>query len=303
MKDGIEYILRFGNVEGTEEGSDEPKLNRYMLVTARLDDSKLPIPEMPEGLTAEDLKKPEETTEESETPADATQPPAEAEGEGTGAATSSYRETAEETFVALIDPQQAAGDAPQETPAAEDEPPAAEEAAAPEEAEATETEETPTTEPENSETPDATEAAPSTDPPPGGEEAAASTAEDSPAEETENGDAAPDAETGEPPAEEEAVDVVAQREQAAKEYQRKLDEWREKKDEAEKKVRELNARFADWYYVISEDVYKKLHLNRSDLIQVSESAKDEGFGLDAFRELESQGVETEETDESDDSDN
>jgi hypothetical protein len=55
-------------------------------------------------------------------------------------------------------------------------------------------------------------------------------------------------------------------------------------------VRELNGRFADWYYVISEDVYKKLHLSRSDIIKEGAKAADEGTGLNAFRKLEKEGL-------------
>jgi hypothetical protein len=29
----------------------------------------------------------------------------------------------------------------------------------------------------------------------------------------------------------------------------------------------LNARFADWFYMIAEDDYKKLHVSRSDIIK------------------------------------
>ncbi len=53
---------------------------------------------------------------------------------------------------------------------------------------------------------------------------------------------------------------------------------------------ELNARFADWYYIISEDEYKKIHLGRDELIQVKESAKKEGHGVDAFRKLQDDGL-------------
>ena len=52
----------------------------------------------------------------------------------------------------------------------------------------------------------------------------------------------------------------------AKENQRKLDERKEKVDQARKKVQELNARFADWYYVVSDSVYRKLTLSREQLI-------------------------------------
>ena len=48
------------------------------------------------------------------------------------------------------------------------------------------------------------------------------------------------------------------------------------KEEAEKKVRELNARFADWYYVISDDVYRKIHLSRDQIIKKKEAKEGEG---------------------------
>lgn len=82
----------------------------------------------------------------------------------------------------------------------------------------------------------------------------------------------------------------AERERIKRENQRKRDEYQEKRRKAEARVAELNARFADWYYVISEDVYKKVHLGRSDIIKEGALAKDEGFGVDAFRKLESQNL-------------
>ncbi|MDR0391110.1 MAG: hypothetical protein LBH59_04315, partial [Planctomycetaceae bacterium] len=33
------------------------------------------------------------------------------------------------------------------------------------------------------------------------------------------------------------------------------------------RVKKLSARFSDWYYVISEDVYKKIHLTESSIIR------------------------------------
>ena len=85
--------------------------------------------------------------------------------------------------------------------------------------------------------------------------------------------------------------IKSERERIVKENKRKQDEHKEKRSKAEEKVRELNARFADWYYVISEDAYKKVHLGRGDIVKEREAVKDEGFGVDAFRKLESEGVE------------
>ena len=75
-----------------------------------------------------------------------------------------------------------------------------------------------------------------------------------------------------------------------KENRRKMEDWEDRKKKATTRVTELNARFADWYYVISEDVYKKVHLSRADIIKEVSGAKDEGFGIDAFRKLEQDGI-------------
>ena len=60
---------------------------------------------------------------------------------------------------------------------------------------------------------------------------------------------------------------LGQRKTIEKENLRKLDEYNEKIKEGQEKVVELNDRFGDWYYVISNDVYKQIHLSRDDVIQ------------------------------------
>jgi hypothetical protein len=73
-----------------------------------------------------------------------------------------------------------------------------------------------------------------------------------------------------------------------KEYQKKVDERNDNIKKGQQKVRELNGRFADWYYVISEDVYKKVHLSRADIVKSKEGG--EGVGVDSFRKLEEEGL-------------
>ena len=53
MKDGYRYLLRFGSVEGTDDESEEGGLNRYLFVTASVDESKFPEPEL-EDLPSDD---------------------------------------------------------------------------------------------------------------------------------------------------------------------------------------------------------------------------------------------------------
>jgi len=78
----------------------------------------------------------------------------------------------------------------------------------------------------------------------------------------------PDA--GKKPKDEKKADLQKERQRIEKENKRKQEEYDEKIAEGEKKVAELNTRFADWYYVISESVYKKIHLGRGDIIKRKE---------------------------------
>ncbi len=60
--------------------------------------------------------------------------------------------------------------------------------------------------------------------------------------------------------------LEAVRERIKKENQRKIDDRNEKIAASRKKVQELNARFSDWYYVVSDSAYKKLKVSRDQLI-------------------------------------
>ena len=49
------------------------------------------------------------------------------------------------------------------------------------------------------------------------------------------------------------------------------DEWESQVEAGRERSEELNARFADWYYVISSESFESLRLTRSDLVQPIES--------------------------------
>jgi hypothetical protein len=72
----------------------------------------------------------------------------------------------------------------------------------------------------------------------------------------------------------------AERERIEKENKRKQDEYDQKVADAKKRVSELNARFADWYYVISDEVYRKIHLSHDEVFKKKEPAKDAKAGND-----------------------
>lgn len=93
---------------------------------------------------------------------------------------------------------------------------------------------------------------------------------------------------------------AAERKRVQLENERKEKEYNDKLEEGRKLSQELNDRFADWYYVISDDVYQKIDLDRAEIVKakeqdeadISDSAIDgeseessTGVGVDAFEEL------------------
>jgi hypothetical protein len=60
--------------------------------------------------------------------------------------------------------------------------------------------------------------------------------------------------------------LEAAREKVEKENQRKKDEYEKKIADGKKRVEELNARFADWFYIIPDETYQKIHLTRDNLL-------------------------------------
>lgn len=60
--------------------------------------------------------------------------------------------------------------------------------------------------------------------------------------------------------------LEAQRAKIEKENKRNQDSYDRQIAAGKKRVAELNARFADWYYIISDEEYRKIHLGRDELI-------------------------------------
>lgn len=328
---GVKYLLRFGesvaNLSSVvaEDGQESSGLRRYLLVSAVLDESKFPAPDLeplpetvadmlarqqaqaaPSSLPAQpapadasdaaDSEEDREEREESDAPAS----PEAAETQPEPAAEQEAEPAAEEQPEAATEPaaEEPAAEEPAVTEDAETEvkddsaalrsmrvrPVAFQaEQAAPEVAQ---------TQPEAN-----SEDSPSEEQPPEENQAdSAQTADDAQVEadadktETEQppADSAADAAqassvdaakpAAKPAAEPAKSDEELQeelefvREQIAKENQRKIDARKEKMESARKRVQELNARFADWYYVVSDEVYKKLKVSRDELIGPPTSA-------------------------------
>ncbi|MFG0295761.1 MAG: hypothetical protein ACF8PG_07625 [Maioricimonas sp. JB045] len=96
---------------------------------------------------------------------------------------------------------------------------------------------------------------------------------DEPADDTAKGDDA----DGDADAAESKPDPMAEYEEAKKkyeeelkEYESALEEYNRKVTEGQERVKELNDRFADWYYVISADLFEDLSVKREDLVEPAE---------------------------------
>ena len=64
----------------------------------------------------------------------------------------------------------------------------------------------------------------------------------------------------------------AERARIEKDNKRKQEAYDQQLADGKKRVAELNARFADWYYVISDEVYRKIHLSRKEIVMKKEKA-------------------------------
>lgn len=231
MKDGVEYLLRFGGLqlEGEGAGESEEGVNRYLFITARLNEEVLEEPEyeklppLPAGAEAES------EGEEASTTAD--------DAEAEEATAESSEEEEEEEEQEPTEKESATEESSPEAP----------------EPENTETDKTPEKEASEEEAP---------------EDGSSEEAEDAESEE---------AQPKQPTLEE----IKADRERIKLENQRKRDEYNDQRKAARQRVKELNERFGDWYYVIDNSVYKKIHLGRKDIIVKKEADEEQEEGEDA----------------------
>jgi hypothetical protein len=293
-KDGVEYVLRFGeNEEGTEGTAGEGQ-NRYLFVTTRVDMAKFPQPELqplPDLTTgvkpaaAKDAK-PEEKPEAKPEPKPEEKPEAKPEPKPEEKPEAKPEPKPEEKPEAKPEPK------PEEKPEAKPEPKSEEKPEAKPEAKP---EEKPEAKP--AETSSETAKPTASDEPQAKE--AAKPAEAKPVTEVKP-EAKPDAAAGskteaKPDTEAKESAIEKERERINKENQRKIDERNDKIKKAKEVVAKENTRFADWYYLVSDKTFKKIQLGLDDVVKKKESkdSKDgtpAGDGVDAFRQMQSEGL-------------
>ncbi len=272
MHDGVEYVLRFGNVAGGEQRqSQDPQADgdapeapataksdvlRYLWVTAEYNEELVEKPQL--------LPLPEERPPGEQPPVVDPDEPEDSEG-----ANGSEPTESESTEVEIDESGSAGEPSPGETPSEE----TPSEESADEEAEA----ESPTG-PQGAEG----DASPAGEP--GGESAPVDPAVQDPADEdaspeNEPTDAQPSEDSPAEPSGEESLieeedadeplleDLGPPRAEVIAENARLQRKYEERLQAAQTRVDALNEKFADWYFVISNDVYEQIHLSRDQIIE------------------------------------
>ncbi|QDV46567.1 hypothetical protein Enr13x_64760 [Stieleria neptunia] len=312
-KDGVKYILRFGNISGiadddkgdeddasSADGSDgSGGVNRYLMVSTVVDESKFPVPELkPIPQTLEEL----DALDKPAPPADETLPtelnpaaePAPATPEMKAAepqaateepATEEPADSKEVVETEVAPKEDAAAESPAEKDGEEAstetepaEPEATESADSGDDVEPAAGETDASGEGESTTVGEAQEEVDGQASEEGGEEVASDEGDSKPAETTEPAEMPEPAASDAPSAEVEETEeeklerLAAVQEKITKENERKLEDRKEKLQQARLTSQALNERFADWYYVIPEATYSKLRISREELFDTSGNA-------------------------------
>jgi hypothetical protein len=274
MENGVEYILRFGGVaggqaadaaakpaaekknqgdpEGKSESKSTSKLLRYLWVMTRFNEKMIPKPELEKvpDLAAADAAEPD-----AKEPAPGAKPEdAKKEESKDGAKKNEATpEKPKATNTQAPQPDEAKGDGAKKDAAPKDEAPPA--AIKKEEAKKAE------------------EKSGAADNVPEGKK-------EGPKEEAQAGEK----EQKKEPAKPHPEALKKRREEIIKENKARQKDYEKKLAEGKAEVEKLNKRFADWYYIISDETYQKIHLGQKDVVQKKppkEEKKEEGAAAPA----------------------
>ena len=312
----VNTVISEDSTENKEGADEEKGEDRYLMVAARFNPDLIEKPVMePVPQTIEDLKKPKTSggdaqggsaapsapdvkapveggkaaapsTDGAASGEPALEAPAVNGDAGGDAAQSQEAAQSEEATQSQGAAQEATSAQPETTPPTDEAQPPSPEPAAPSEA-ATPAE--PATQTEGSQSqPSESEAIPQT--PPAGQPSL----QNSPQEPDPAGAAAPEAQDGAttgnasgastesaipqtaPIANVEQAQLIAAQEKITKANAEKQKDYEKKLKDGQDKVKELNDRFADWYYIISDNVFKKIRLGRSDIIKMKQAEPETG---------------------------
>jgi hypothetical protein len=307
MKDGTEYVLRFGNLtsrgsdaaqdgEAAAAGTTDPEtkaadgsdVNRYLFVMARFNEAavKQPAleqpPELPAG-ASETTEKPAERPA-GEAAAGEAAPSEEPAGEAATDEAAADEAAADEAATPTGENSESTGEEEPDAPSSPFVDPDQDEATSTEEEE-----DTPAADVGESNTAGQAAAASENEPaePASTESDAAASTETQPTDESADATAATTSQDGQQndnatqsageSADEKPTDletIIAEHKRIEQENTRKLDEYQETLKKGRENVKELNLRFGDWYFVVSDDVFKKIRLGRNEVVKKKEEKEE-----------------------------
>ena len=73
----------------------------------------------------------------------------------------------------------------------------------------------------------------------------------------------------------------------------KLEEYEERIAASKARTKELNDRFSDWYYVISDKAFRKIRLSQRDILGEGDDGSKQsgdGFSVEDFDRLKQEGL-------------
>ncbi len=290
-KDGVRYVLRFGNLAGggpaaksdeaEGEQKSDPSLNRYLFVMAQFDESQIPKPqfeplpgEKPAEAEKNEPDQPEKPSQGADESKSADEPKAAAESQPAAAKPAEKAKPATKKAAPAKVPQK-------KTAAVEDDAAPAEKAKGSKQKSTAKSAKPKAVEAKTAADDEKADAAPAAEPAKpeatGDEAAPAATDAKADKKDGESNEAAKP-ETDKDAAAENKPEPTPEEERRVaieRENKRKQDDYDSAVKKGQDKVKELNDRFADWYFIIPNDVYKKIHLGRGDVVRKKEAPVDD----------------------------
>jgi hypothetical protein len=74
--------------------------------------------------------------------------------------------------------------------------------------------------------------------------------------------------------------IIAERTRIEQENKRKLDDYQQSLEKGRENVKDLNIRFGDWYFVVADDVFKKIRVSRENVVKKKEKKEEPAAGAE-----------------------
>lgn len=84
--------------------------------------------------------------------------------------------------------------------------------------------------------------------------------------------------------------LLAERDRISKQNERKLRDYQEWVAVRKARAKKLNERFSDWFYVISDEAFRRIRLSQQDILGKDHGGSKQGFSIEDFNRLKQDGL-------------